>query len=88
MNRLHFIHFGREICSDLEAADSFIFKRPIQDYDDGESMIAGHPWSAAYQAHYCGDVRERDGAYHQGTVWAWLLSHYVLADYKISQDIG
>jgi glycogen debranching enzyme len=31
--------------------------------------------------HYCrdyhGDLRTRDSAYHQGTVWPWLLGHYV-----------
>jgi predicted glycogen debranching enzyme len=31
--------------------------------------------------HYCrdyhGDLRTRDAAYHQGTVWPWLLGHYV-----------
>ena len=30
-------------------------------------------------ARYCGDAWERDGAYHQGTVWGWLLGPYVRA---------
>lgn len=29
--------------------------------------------------HYRGGVRERDGAYHQGTVWPWLIGPFVEA---------
>jgi predicted glycogen debranching enzyme len=32
-----------------------------------------------YHAHYRGGVVERDGAYHQGTVWPWLLGPFVEA---------
>jgi predicted glycogen debranching enzyme len=32
-----------------------------------------------YVPHYQGGVRERDGAYHQGTVWPWLLTAFVEA---------
>jgi predicted glycogen debranching enzyme len=35
------------------------------------------PGSAGYAAHYEGGVRERDGAYHQGTIWPWLLGAFV-----------
>jgi predicted glycogen debranching enzyme len=31
----------------------------------------------AYKAHYFGSPRQRDGAYHQGTVWAWLIGPFV-----------
>jgi predicted glycogen debranching enzyme len=37
------------------------------------------PDDPAYAAHYRGGVRERDGAYHQGTVWPWLLGPFVEA---------
>ena len=30
-----------------------------------------------YQPIYSGDLRSRDGAYHQGTVWAWLIGPFV-----------
>lgn len=39
-----------------------------------------------YRPHYEGDVWARDSAYHQGTVWAWLLGHYALAEYRVSGD--
>jgi predicted glycogen debranching enzyme len=32
-----------------------------------------------YRPRYEGGVRERDGAYHQGTVWPWLLGPFVEA---------
>ena len=31
----------------------------------------------AYAGHYGGDPHERDGAYHQGTVWGWLIGPFV-----------
>jgi glycogen debranching enzyme len=37
------------------------------------------PDEPGYVAHYEGGVRERDGAYHQGTVWPWLLGAFVAA---------
>ena len=30
-----------------------------------------------YQSVYSGDLRNRDGAYHQGTVWPWLIGPMV-----------
>jgi predicted glycogen debranching enzyme len=40
------------------------------------SLERGHP---AYVPRYEGGVRERDGAYHQGTVWPWLIGPFVEA---------
>ena len=39
-----------------------------------------------YKPRYCGDLRARDAAYHQGTVWAWLIGHYVDAWLKVYKD--
>lgn len=47
------------------------------------SLSPSHP---DYQPYYQGGVRARDGAYHQGTVWAWLLGHYALAHYRVHGD--
>ncbi|HEX8836645.1 MAG TPA: amylo-alpha-1,6-glucosidase [Candidatus Acidoferrum sp.] len=41
---------------------------------------------AGYQGHYGGGPRERDGAYHQGTVWGWLLGPFVLAHLRVYGD--
>ena len=40
----------------------------------------------AYIGTYSGDRVKRDGAYHQGTAWAWLLGPYVEAHWKIKGD--
>jgi glycogen debranching enzyme len=32
-----------------------------------------------YRPHYAGGIDQRDSAYHQGTVWPWLLGHYLEA---------
>ena len=41
---------------------------------------------SGYQGHYGGSSRERDGAYHQGTVWGWLLGPFVLAHLRVYKD--
>ncbi|HEX8750124.1 MAG TPA: amylo-alpha-1,6-glucosidase, partial [Nitrospira sp.] len=38
------------------------------------TLSADHP---DYKPTYAGDLRARDAAYHQGTVWPWLLGHYI-----------
>jgi len=37
-----------------------------------------------YRGHYTGGPTERDGAYHQGTVWAWLLGPFITAYIKVN----
>jgi glycogen debranching enzyme len=44
------------------------------------SLAPGHP---DYKPKYYGDLRARDAAYHQGTVWAWLIGPYVDAWLKV-----
>ena len=44
------------------------------------------PRHAEFQPYYRGAVRERDGGYHQGPVWAWLLGHYAVAHYRVQGD--
>jgi len=47
------------------------------------SLAPGEP---GYQGHYGGGPRERDGAYHQGTVWGWLLGPFALAHFRVYGD--
>ncbi|NEQ35950.1 MAG: glycogen debranching protein [Okeania sp. SIO3I5] len=39
-----------------------------------------------YKGVYGGDIYQRDGAYHQGTVWGWLIGAYVTAHLRIYND--
>ena len=40
----------------------------------------------AYIGHYGGDRQKRDGAYHQGTVWGWLIGPFVSAHLRVYGD--
>ncbi|MDB6029797.1 MAG: glycogen debranching protein [Verrucomicrobiales bacterium] len=44
------------------------------------SLSREHP---DYKPKYFGDLRARDAAYHQGTVWAWLIGPFVDAWLKV-----
>ena len=41
------------------------------------------PRDPKYQGRYDGDPRSRDGAYHQGTVWPWLLGPFLTSYVKV-----
>jgi glycogen debranching enzyme len=47
------------------------------------SLASGEP---NYQGHYGGDQPSRDAAYHQGTVWGWLLGPFALAHLRVYGD--
>jgi predicted glycogen debranching enzyme len=44
------------------------------------------PGQPGYLGNYGGDLRLRDAAYHQGTVWAWLIGPFVSAYLKVYGD--
>jgi predicted glycogen debranching enzyme len=41
------------------------------------------PFDPAYVGQYAGDTHQRDGAYHEGTVWGWLMGPFVEACLKV-----
>jgi predicted glycogen debranching enzyme len=47
------------------------------------SLSADHP---SYVGRYGGDQRERDAAYHQGTVWGWLIGPFIKAHLRVYRD--
>jgi predicted glycogen debranching enzyme len=47
------------------------------------SLSPSHP---DFRPTYHGDVRTRDAAYHQGTVWAWLIGPYLDAWQRVNPD--
>jgi predicted glycogen debranching enzyme len=47
------------------------------------TLAPGHP---DYQPQYFGDLRARDIAYHQGTVWPWLIGPFVDAWRRVYPD--
>lgn len=46
------------------------------------SLAPSHP---NYRGRYEGDSLSRDGAYHQGTVWAWLIGPFINAYLKVNE---
>lgn len=58
----------------------------------GRALLTSHglrtlsPDDPAYVGRYAGDVRQRDGGYHQGTVWAWLLGPFAEAHFRAHGD--
>jgi len=44
------------------------------------------PADPAYIGRFRGGPLERDGAYHQGTVWSWLLGPFALAHHAVHGD--
>lgn len=47
------------------------------------SLAPGEP---GYRPHYGGDQTARDGAYHQGTVWGWLIGPFIEAHLNAFAD--
>jgi predicted glycogen debranching enzyme len=58
----------------------------------GQELLTSHglrslsPKDAAYIGRYEGGPRQRDAAYHMGTVWAWLLGPFARAHYRVYGD--
>ncbi len=44
------------------------------------------PTDPAYRNHFSGDRIQRDGAYHQGTIWLWLLGPYCDVHWRVHTD--
>jgi predicted glycogen debranching enzyme len=44
------------------------------------------PHEPGYIGVYSGGPCQRDAAYHQGTVWGWLLGPFALAHYRVYKD--
>ncbi|HET6438989.1 MAG TPA: amylo-alpha-1,6-glucosidase [Anaeromyxobacter sp.] len=49
------------------------------------SLSPDHP---EYKRNYHGDLRTRDAAYHQGTVWSWLIGPYRDAWARVHHEAG
>jgi glycogen debranching enzyme len=46
------------------------------------------PQNEYYKGIYEGNQEQRDNAYHQGTVWPWLLEHYCEAYLSLYKESG
>ena len=48
------------------------------------SLAQGEP---GYRGRHRGGPAERDGAYHQGTVWPWLIGPFVAASLRTGEPV-
>ena len=46
------------------------------------------PTDSRYIGHYAGNQAQRDAAYHNGTVWAWLTGHFVEGWLRLHRKSG
>ncbi|MCB9451333.1 MAG: amylo-alpha-1,6-glucosidase [Anaerolineaceae bacterium] len=44
------------------------------------------PSEPGYTGHYGGDQTQRDGSYHQGTTWGWLIGPFVQAHLRVYRN--
>jgi glycogen debranching enzyme len=49
-------------------------------------LRSSSPKEPGYIGRYSGDARQRDAAYHMGTVWTWLLGPFARAHYRVYGD--
>jgi glycogen debranching enzyme len=79
---------------------SFALKHPVLDRSRWQSVLdvvqtrlltpvglrSLDPAHPDYKPKYYGDLRARDAAYHQGTVWAWLIGPFIDAYLRAHPD--
>jgi predicted glycogen debranching enzyme len=71
----HPVLHERHWCSVLETVERFLLT-PV-------GLRSLSPQDKEYKATYHGDLRTRDAAYHQGTVWGWLIGPFMDAWRKV-----
>jgi len=68
-------------------------KKSILDVLEGELLTSRglrslSPKNEAYKGVYEGNQVKRDGAYHQGTIWPWLLEHFAKGYLDVHKNSG
>lgn len=70
---------GLPQCLLEKPAASSVVERVERDLLTPHGVRTLAPGDPDYHPHYLGDLRARDAAYHQGTVWPWLMGPFVEA---------
>ncbi|MDR1130570.1 MAG: glycogen debranching enzyme N-terminal domain-containing protein [Prevotellaceae bacterium] len=73
---LQYSPVGDEVKADILSAIEYDLLTP-------KGIRTLSPKNPVYKGCYEGSAKERDSAFHQGTVWVWLLAHYVEAKFKL-----
>ncbi|MFQ5975885.1 MAG: amylo-alpha-1,6-glucosidase, partial [Candidatus Hydrothermarchaeales archaeon] len=65
--------------------EAFIVKKVMSELSTPYGLRTLSPNDERYKGYYGGDQFNRDSAYHQGTVWPWLLGPFISAYLKITE---
>src|SRR2546428_10792361 len=74
-NQLFAASLTRDLLS--EAQITSVFQKVTQELLTPLGLRSLSPRDPAYRNHFNGDSVQRDGAYHQGPVWTWLIGPYI-----------
>jgi predicted glycogen debranching enzyme len=69
----------------IERAQNVV-KKVQQDLLTPHGLRTLSPSDPQYRGRYAGGPVKRDGAYHQGTVWPWLMGPFITAYIKVNGD--
>ena len=83
-NQLFAASLNHELLSDRQVAS--ILQKVTEHLYTPAGLRSLSPTDPAYSAHFVGDWRQRDSAYHQGTVWQWLIGAYVDVHLRVYND--
>jgi len=83
-NQLLAASLSRDLLSEAQAQS--ILQKVTDHLLTSAGLRTLSPSDPAYHAHFNGSRRERDGAYHQGTVWPWLIGPYCDVHLRVHHD--
>ncbi|HEY6411866.1 MAG TPA: amylo-alpha-1,6-glucosidase, partial [Ktedonobacteraceae bacterium] len=83
-NQLFAASLSRDLLSDAQAQS--MLQKVTEHLLTPVGLRSLSPGDPAYHAHFNGNRQERDGAYHQGTVWQWLIGAYIDVSLRVHTD--
>ncbi|QBD81960.1 glycogen debranching protein [Ktedonosporobacter rubrisoli] len=83
-NQLFAISLTRDLLSEAQSAG--ILKLVSEQLLTPPGLRSLSPTDPVYHRYFNGDRRQRDGAYHQGAVWPWLIGPYIDAHLLLNND--
>jgi predicted glycogen debranching enzyme len=83
-NQIFAVSLGTELLAPVQARA--VVDRCGRDLLTPVGLRSLAPDDPSYVPRYLGGPLERDGCYHQGTVWSWLLGPYALAHWRVYGD--
>ena len=83
-NQLLAASLTRDLLSESQTAS--VLEKVTQHLLTPAGLRSLDPADPAYHNHFSGDQKQRYAAYHQGTVWPWLIGPYVDVHLQVHND--